>query len=108
MIPYQERLRQANVVYESVVRKEKDLGQYSSNEIAIVEFISAGIEYGKKHNLWELKQFIQMLYKNSKLKSEQLWLVNEVINNFEKSNNLTAMSGADLTPLNKLKEEGLK
>jgi hypothetical protein len=34
--------------------------------------------------------------------------VNEVINNFEKSNNLTAMSGADLTPLNKLKEEGLK
>jgi hypothetical protein len=108
MIRYQEMLRQANVVYEGVIRKEKDLGQYASNEIALVEFILAGIEYGQKHNLWELKQFVETLYKDSKLKSEQLWLVNEVINNFEKSNKITVMSGADLKPLDKLKEEGLK
>lgn len=103
-----EKLRQANVVYESVVRKEKDLGQYASNEIALVEFIMAGIEYGKKHNIWEIEQFAKELYRESKLKSEQIWLINEVINNFKNQKDKKLICGCNLTPLDELKKDGLK
>ena len=41
-------LTDADKVYSSVVERERKLGQFGTNEVAINEFIAEGISFGKK------------------------------------------------------------
>lgn len=51
-------LTDADKVYSSVVERERKLGQFGTNEVAINEFIAEGISFGKKQ---ESINFLELL-----------------------------------------------
>lgn len=53
-------LTEADEIYSLVVDRERKLGQYSTNEVAINEFIAEGIKFGKSKESINLLELLKL------------------------------------------------